>query len=87
MYVPSMYVLCIFHSVLLLNSNHCIHIPHLVYPFTSCWIPGLFLPFGYCEQCSYESLYTICYVNIFSGFFFHLGVELLGACGTLMYIF
>lgn len=31
MYVPSMYFLCIFHFVLLQNSNHCIHIPHLVY--------------------------------------------------------
>ena len=33
---------------------HCIHRPHLLYPFICLWTPRLLLQFGYCGHCCHR---------------------------------
>ena len=37
---------------------HCIHRPHLLYPFIFWWTPRLLPQFGYCGHCCYNSKTT-----------------------------
>jgi hypothetical protein len=34
--------------------HHCVYLPHLLHPFISCRVPGLFQQLGYCEWCCDE---------------------------------
>lgn len=69
---------------------HCKYTPHLVYPFTRCWICWLFPSFGYYKQCdmhylhSYEHLCMTFCVDMFLFLWdMYLAVELLGHTVTL----
>ena len=44
----------ILYSLLLSNNIHCLYVPYFIYTFIRWWIFGLFLLFGYYEQCCYK---------------------------------
>ena len=58
----------LFHCLIIFN---CVGMTHFIYPFITWWVFGLFLHFGYHEQCHYKHLRTR-----FCGYIISLGIYL-----------